>query len=350
VSDHYLKTRAVGYFNNLLTGSEADFQKLLRKYAICPPNKVANFDGVNVGTAKTGLTAPNRAFLQGVNLAQDIRLAQMDANHLVAYIDLRLGARQEAATVHNLEGGDRVYFDASYAQAATHVPVYFLPWDSLGASVRMTIPTMATNNPDPDIFFTAAINGCSIFFQGTEQNPTIYHCGGTTGYQKSEIAEAIGFWQDVVDEFIDQDATAGRPNLGALNARSVDKAQYVATPGVKSKSDVKMAGGKIKSYTTKTALSYQRLLKAKHGLTSITIEEVGPWACVLGRRDAHGDWKFFLQENATITYHKVTRSLPNLFKGTKSPSVRIARPLQWRQIFPSDQKHHSVQAPIPKIQ
>lgn len=349
MSDHYIKPRAVGYYNNLLTGNLADFEKLLKKYAICPPNKVDAFDGINVGTVPTGPLAP-RAFLQGVNRVADVRLAQIDAAHLVAHIDLRLGARQEAATVHNLEGGDRIYFDASYAAAATHVPVYYLPWDSSGASIRMTIPVMGTNNPDPSIFFTAAINGCSIFFQGTQQNPTIYHCGGTTDYAKSQITEAIGFWQDVVDEYIGDDVTQGRANLGALHANSVDKAQYVTTPGVKSKADVTGAGGaKIKSYTTKTALSYQHLLKAKHGLTKITIEEVSPWACVLGRRDAAGDWSFYLQENASVRYHQVTRSLPNLFNGQKSASHSVARPLRWRQIFPGTQKHHSVQKPLPKI-
>jgi hypothetical protein len=343
--DRYTKARPPGYHNALLTGTYDEFKKLLTRYAICPPNDIGGYRGDNLSTIRTQGNAPqNSPRLAGTTRSEDIRMGQVQGAKLVAYIDLRLTPRGGYAVTGN-EGGDRIYFDADYNAQGGYVPVYFLPWDSDGAAVRLTIPAPGVNNPDPDIFFTAAINGCSIFFQGTRQNPTIYHCGGGTGFAKAQITEAEEFWQEVVDDFVGQDAAAGRANLGNVAARSVGKSEYVATPGYKSKPDV----GAIQSFTTPRALKYQKQLKRKHGITKLTIEEVSPWGSVLGRRDNNGDWTFFLQENATIIYHQVDRSLPNLFKGVKTPAQYVARPLKWKEIFPNGPGHHTMKAAVPKI-
>lgn len=344
--DRYTKARpSQSYYNDLLTGTYDQFKKLLSRYAICPPNDIGGYRGDDLSVTHTMGNAPlNSPRMANTTRTDDIRMAQVQGAKLVAYIRLKLMPRGGYLTTGN-EGGDRIHFDASYNPVPGSVPVYFLPWDSDGAAVRLTIPAFGVNNPDPDIFFTAAINGCSIFFQGTRQNPTIYHCGGGTGYGKAQITEAEEFWQEVVADFVGQDATAGRANLGAVAGRSVGKSEYVATPGYKSKPDI----GTIQSFTTKRALKYQNQLKRKHGLSKITIEEVSPWACVLGRRDNNGDWTFYLQENATVIYHQVDRSLPNLFKGVKTQAQYVARPLKWKEIFPNGPGHHTLKAGIPKI-
>jgi len=342
---HYTKARVAGYYNGLLTGTDAEFMKLIKKYSICPPSEVGGYRGDDIGTiALKGHATAGRNRLANTIRGEAIRTAQVQGNKLVAYIELCLKQRGGLAST-GPEGGDLISFNSTYTNPPppNHIPVYFLPWDITGASVRMTIPPQGTNNPDPDIFFTAAINGCSIFFQGTPASPTIYHCGAsTTGYAKDQLTETA--------EFLDYDTGQNR-NLGALSARSVNKTEYVATPGIKSRPDQVNAitGTVMQSFTTKRAKSYQNDLKAKHGLGKLTIEEISPWACVLGRRDAAGDWTFYLQENATIIYHQITRSLPNLFKGAKSQTQAVARPLKFKEIFPAGAGHVTVRSGLPKI-
>ena len=341
---HYTKNRPTGYYNDLLTGTEADFLKLVKKYSICPPNNVAGYKGKDAGTIAAGPLSghawkspdPERDALT------PIRCARMQAKKLVAYIDLKLAPRGSATN----EGGDAIIFDSTYDSTLGQVPIYFLPWDSDGASIRMTIPakgTRAQGDPDPDIFFTAAINGCSIFFQGDRRSPTIYHCGGTTGFAKTQIAETVAFWEGVMDVYKQQGLA-----LGAVAAGSVNKTHYVTDPATHKTEYNAFTNSTIDSFTTDRAKKYKAELKRKYALGKLTISESNPWGCVLGRRNAQGEWTFYMQENTTIVYSEVKRSLPNLFKG-KETTARVSRPMMTWEVFPIGPGHLSVNPGIPKI-
>ncbi len=342
---YFTKARNADYYNNLLEGSEADFLKLIKKYCLCPPSQISNYRGKDVGDVDVASDNSATPLLQNSKRSTNVRLAKIPKSHKVAYIDLRLEARHAVGGGTRMEGGDHIYFDCDYAQQANYVPVYYLPWDDSGASIRLTIPRMGSNNPDPRVFFTAAINGCSIFFQGTQDNPTVYHCGGSTGYG-SDVQKATDFWEEVMTEFLASDQKAGA--MGPLGNRNVNKQEYITTPNVKAK-QVGPTGIASKELTTNRAKSYQGDLVTKHRAGKLTVRQVSPWACVLGRRNDAGDWTFYLQENATIQYHEVKRELPNLFKPTISPTYSVARPLLVREIFPQGSKHTTVRAGLPSI-
>ena len=266
----------------------------------------------------------------------------MQAKKLVAYIDLKLEAR---GTVSN-EGGDAISFDSTYDANLGEVPVYFLPWDSDGASIRMTIPAKGTRGqgePDPDIFFTAAINGCSIFFQGDRLSPTIYHCGGTTGFAKTQIDETVAFWEGVMGVFQQQGVA-----LGAVANGSVNKKHYVTDPATHYTEHNAIANIDIDYFTTVRAKKYKAELERKYALGKLTVMESNPWACVLGRRNDQGEWTFYMQENTTIVYSEVKRSLPNLFAGKKQ-TARVSRPMVTWEVFPIGKGYLSVNPGIPKI-
>jgi hypothetical protein len=97
----------------------------------------------------------------------------------IAYVELLRCRKIQQKTGRNAqnlnEGGNTIVVDAESAPALGRVPV-FLPWET-GACVRTTIPDVATlaGQTDSHLFFTAAISGCSIFFQGTARNPAIFH-------------------------------------------------------------------------------------------------------------------------------------------------------------------------------
>lgn len=334
--DHYTKARAAGYYNGLLSGNIQGFEKLLRKYSIYPGDQVPGTQVTRLGDIATGATSTNARLAAGTSTG--IQMAEVGNMQKVAYADLGLDPRQQP-----LGGspGDRVSLTCSYQNAAGTVPVYYLPWDNQ-KSIRLTIPQMVPGDGTPDIFFTAAISGCSVIFQGTSQSPTIYHCGGDTGFGNNYGGSAR-FWRAVVDEFIADDAANNRPNLGQRRNESVDKRDYVKQVGVMDTSTI--GGVTTTGGSTQRAVNYKNTLVAQH--PDMVIEDVAPWGCVLGRRDVNGDWTFYLQKNATVIYHAVKKRF--LRKNKHSTSYNVSRPLVVREVFPRGAHHACIQAPLPRI-
>jgi hypothetical protein len=265
--DVYRTKHPANYFDHMLVKSEDSAIELMKTYAVHPPDD-ADQDRGNL-TQELG----------GYRRA-DIRVTDM--TRPVASLHLSRAQRGQRIITGN-EGGDTLTGVASYRVGAPGVPVYWLPWDSGGAVISLTIPRMGTRamgEPDPDRFFTAAINGCSIFFRGTPDNPTVYHCGGDTEVSGAH-ASAL-FWHNLMI------------NLHGGVGGEVNKEDYITTEGVKG-------GPRGTITTTQAAKDYEAWLKASYS-KQLEIEDVRPWGCVMGIRGADGNWRFFLQENATVSY------------------------------------------------
>jgi hypothetical protein len=339
--DHYVDplTQTANYFNNLLI---TDPLELMRKYSVCPPLGVTGHTVKEVGQIMMGGNL-NQAFnpvtqprMRATTRTDNIRLARVDRAHRIAYLNLKKVDRA-GIEVTGKEGADRISFETSVAHQAGWVPVYYLPWGD-GKAIRLTIPTHDPLNPGPDRFFTAALSGCSIFFQGTPQNPTIYHCGGDSG-QGVNAQHGAEFWQEVMQRFIAADTARGK-NKGALFAQDVNKTQYVKTPGVGTGT---LAPGEGTS--THAAMAFQHWLEADNR-DNLVLEEVNPWACVMGIRDG-ADWAFYLQQNATVIYHQFYKK--NLFSKKRPKQRTVARPLILSQVFPQGPCQHLVWYQIPRI-
>lgn len=338
---HYTKTRTADYYNQLLLGSEADFLKLVKRYSIHPKDD-AGSKGTDVASVKAGPDSA-RVGLQSQAGNFYVRLAEMAPVDKIAYVKLSLSPRG----ANTNEGGDTLEVDTSTVAKAGYDPVYYLPWDISGASIRMTIPAWNPHNNDPNVFMTAAINGCSIYFQGTRNNPTIYHSGGTTNFAKEQINETVAFWDALMAEFQDYDQQHNI-NLGALAPAKVNKTHYITDPNTQKTQTNAFTGTTMYSFSTQRALKYKALLKRQNALGKLTIREVCPWACVLGRRDANGDWTFYMQENASVVYSQVERTLPNLFAGKKVLRT-VSRPMMTWEVFPVGQGHYHSPAALPSI-
>lgn len=293
--------------------------KFMKKYAIAPPSNVEGNKGNNVATLDTTGFVPTVA--AGAQPAS-IRYAGMSAGHKVAYVkfykDKQMGGRSGAEQ----EGIDALRFDSSYDETTDWTPVYFLPWDESGAIVRLHIPTKGTLDPDPDIFFTAAINGCSVFIQGNPDNPTVYHAGGDTG--QTDLNEGARFWRHALRNHIANSAAA---TARGTIAAEVNKTDYVKTPG------------SIGNSTTLRAQEYEDRLKVKlnkAGKFSVTM--VNPWGCVMGIRTGN-NWAFYLQENATVITSVVTK--------TGATTQYFARPMHIRQVYPGGGAVASMKMKVP---
>jgi hypothetical protein len=218
--------------------------------------------------------------------------------------------------------------------ATTGVPVYFLPWDERGAAVCLTIPNASTALPEdqhPSIFFTAVLSGCMIAFKGTQQNPTIYHCGTAGG----EVGTATGgansnkFFKDLLAQ-----ANVDGISPGAV-AGKIKSTDYMVTNLGTGRTDI--------------APNVERDLKQRYG-TRI-VKYVSAWGVCFGKRTGT-DWKFYHQVNASIFYTQletvirqkqvskkgflgVTKTRTEDYPAFKESDVmRVAKPIEIVRVFP----------------
>ena len=277
--------------------------------SICPPDNIAGYKGKSATTLDT-------SGYKGVGPDPErpvgsVRYARVMKSKKVGYIEMFNDMRPGGARAEdrNDEGKGVIRMTAGYTQMGDAEPVYFLPWDESGAIVKLTIPRKGELATDPDIFFTAAINGCSVFVQGSANAPTVYHAGGNTGRQDHN--DAARFWRMALRNHIRTSETAqGRGQVAA----EINKTHYVKTPGT------------VGNSTTPVAQQYEdelkRLLKKNK---SVKITMVNPWGCVFGVRTGN-DWAFYLQENGTVVCNYVTDSTVR--------TISYAKPMRLTKIFP----------------
>jgi hypothetical protein len=200
-------------------------------------------------------------------------------------------------------------------------PIYYLPWSS-DQVLRLSLPQKGQGPhgvPDPDVFFTAAINGCSVFIEENghgRRAPTIYH-GGTENNLGTNSGK---YWRDLFIEW-----TANTDAKGAKSYSEVKSSQYVSA--------ISKTGQAQHDKQTGTSLDYRTWLQGKQ--KDLDVQVVQPWGCVFGLRDPNGDWTFYLQKNATVTYYTFNRSFPVVGARKQSGTIKTANiPMQLTQIFP----------------
>lgn len=321
--DPYMTDRPSAYYDNLLVNSDATARYLMKTYSVHPPDDA---DGEKGNLVRN---------VEGVRDSGAIKISKM-FNKKVAYLHLNKRARGHASVTGN-EGGDTLYGSASY-NPNSGVPVYWLPWDAGGAIISINLPKKGTggrDQPDPDRFFTAAINGCSVFIVGQPDNPTVYHCGGDTGV--NGIAGSAKFWRDMMTR------------MGGSKARGVDKEDYIKTEGVRDGQGYA---------TTQAAKDYQTWLDSEYS-GRLEIKDVMPWGCVMGIRDNAGLWKFYLQENATVAYYTLKKKgifsnskvhVKEKINDVKVDKVRaVSRPICFREIYPDQSQGVRIGQPVPTI-
>lgn len=222
-----------------------------------------------------------------------------------------------------------------------HVPVWFLPWESRHL-VEMTIPPRQNDDDDdpddPKIFFTAGINGCSVFVRGDPASPTVTH-GGISQGQTPYGNNPSEFWRDLLY------ANLAGNNIYSGKTWEVNNTDYINQTGV--------SGGAQTAHTDR----YLQWLKTLPS-GPLTVSHVVPWGCVFGVRYGRL-WSFYLQENAVVYTYKIvaeyakeqvtdTKKVFGIFNKnvTQEVSIRklvkvestVNRPVILRDFFPGNGK------------
>lgn len=167
--------------------------------------------------------------------------------------------------------------------------IYYLPWKSRRV-VHMTLGRKS------DVFFTAALSGCSVLAKGPPDSPTVYHAGiegsidakvmdlvqdaqkGSYGLiQAARKKDAPEFWKTLLFEL---GAAGPDEPLGEIN-----KTHYMTARGAHTKRSERFMG------------QFDRM----HSDLGLEVTHASPFGCVFGFRGRRG-WELYLQENVVIRY------------------------------------------------
>jgi hypothetical protein len=253
------------------------------KRAICPP------DGIVVG-AKVSDSLLGAAATVGKRQTIDGTLDK------VAFMRFIAGSGKESRGALTFEVRSPAQLKKT-AERAGWVPIYWLPWLSANI-VEMTMDTgtdrakLARPSDDntidpidePKVFFTAAINGCSVFVTpGTDGGLTVKHAG-FTGSLKQQFANDRQNWKMMGGNSAD----AWRYLTGA-------NALQAGTYGEVNSNDYIKAGAARRADKLKQKLNKNR---------QFHFTQVSPQGCVFGLKNTTNQWEFFLQKNMLIAYQK----------------------------------------------
>ncbi|HET7232070.1 MAG TPA: hypothetical protein VFJ16_18835 [Longimicrobium sp.] len=163
--------------------------------------------------------------LKVLDLGNDRDLNQVQGTNKVRYCEIRRPAGMmvtgDFADAYDADLDLYLMQITNVPASATSFPVYYLPW-GLDATTRIKLKP-SPNHPtrdargriiDPDVFVTPAVQGCSIFIDGTAEEPVVYHINATsTGGEVLNAptrAQALQRAQAKIDDMRDRHATAQR--------------------------------------------------------------------------------------------------------------------------------------------
>ena len=216
------------------------------------------------------------------------------------------------------------------------LPCYYLPWIANGVARTTLRPRSATtrdgvaknivrltanplyrvdqNNPlsavldpnDPDIFFTSAVNGCTVTVRGTREEPTVYHANAKdlkVEGEKSPLNAALhgggdAFAQQVIDgkrdwmvgkinrlEQVDQKQQRGAGLQTPAQRRLLGQDQY----------QMLVAGGEVSARDRQNAEAAKRNIVATEGGKKKDLRLASSQGTVFGLR-TNGHWTFYFQK------------------------------------------------------
>lgn len=227
----------------------------------------------------------------------------------IAFIKLRANAKNEiGAMTFSLK---RPRDLPTVASRAGWTPIWWLPWQS-GHIVKIKIRSAATDRQidcgpgvdpvdNPSVFFTAAINGCSVFAVGDNAAPSLYH-GGINGSMSERRAGELT-------------EDAWRRLLGRVgttkNVQGIGKTDYISELNPTRRDDDDRT-----RFSTTAARQFEQQLLANGQLTNVAVD---PWGMVFGLRDIGHDWSMTLVRNAVVRYRRVhVTSKKRLFGAPKT--------------------------------
>lgn len=248
---------------------------------------------------------------QGQKRQIDGQVTMSQAEHKIAYANLLPGGGDSYA-LHCYNTNQ-----LTQAQKQDLLPIWYLPWweDRVTKMRILKANQMPGDLPNPSLFFTSALTGCSIFVKGPADSPTAYHAGFDSNRDYAanpkQDPNSIRHWQILFDRY-----SPNTPGRGEAN-----KGMYLAD--FDNNPDLQV---------------YLNYLKTSaHG--NMEIRSLIGEGNVFGVRDNTCNWTFYLQEVVTVQYRTFTVRRKMLGLGAKETIYSAVksqrRPMCLREIFPN---------------
>jgi len=300
------------------TGTDAQLRQLLCETPVSPPH--GQVRDVTVRKSVPALAkgvAPPGAFGKAKISGVLQRIVFIKFRPVTTNID-----GQEGALTFDVKTAGELTTNAS---RNGWIACWFLPWKS-GLLVKMDIepdsgpinsgdPAIAAL-PNPRLFYTAAINGCSVFAYGTATGPTVVHAGFETNFADKGKVDQLGGNSAAMWKSLLEGVTASpdgltltvkppsKPNLGEVN-----RYDYIRT---------RTADGSDPLGTADAAQLEQYLKTNRTDV--LKVKEVNPWGSVFGLRTGNS-WQMTLQRNVSIQYRTIRQTSGFLGLGKKDVDI-----------------------------
>jgi hypothetical protein len=291
----YADQSTIDNANNILaTGSIAQIKTLLNSNPVLPPS-----GGINFQTVK-----PDAKKFEDVVKLDYSKLKIGAASDSIAFIKFLANMKNEIGAITFVVKTPSEL--PSTDSRKGWIAIWWLPWQQKHI-VKIKILSNATNptincgkgiDPvaNPHLFFTAAINGCSVFAVGDARNPSMYHGGSDgpmTARTDTELTEAA--WRRLLGR-----ATSTK------NIKGIGKTDYISEMKPQSQwADPNQAHDKTDrtAFETTASRGFEAELQRRGGLS---VSLVQPWGMVFGVRDAANNWEMTLVKNVMLKYRKLS--------------------------------------------
>jgi hypothetical protein len=205
--------------------------------------------------------------------------------------------------------------------------IYYLPWakdqclrtvlrktrdQSLRGTKTAIVQNPANNaaNPaqdtnDPDIFFTAGVNGCMVVVEGTREEPIVYHANAIS-HAGSPMEAAISAKDaNMAQSRIDQKVNLMGTRLGAMSTAAPKNPKGVVQTAAARKGTIQSdymilaAGGELGAGEERQWSSIQSNIARTIGIQRQSNKRVrvqSSLGTVFGHRNNQGKWTFYFQK------------------------------------------------------
>jgi hypothetical protein len=204
-------------------------------------------------------------------------------------------------------------------------PIFYLPWCA-GADYRMTLkqPTTFANGEPVRIFITSAVNGCSVFVEGTPQQPTVYHSnrsGGGAPPIGGNLLVNGAYWQP--KKVAMEGAFLAAKSPKAIQTRGPGAPPLPSPTAVHAMDYMDVTGAQAPNRTRADDLEAVRLSPLDRTSVRFVTSHYLPFGTVFGWMQ-NTTWRFFFQKRAchAFEYEVTSRA------GVRSP-VWVTRQFAW---------------------
>jgi hypothetical protein len=253
--------------------------------------------------------AVNQGQMKTLALSDGSQFTQVQGENKVAWCNIQRARDIPGPIPPDISGNYREDDDlyvmrVTYQKSGTAFPVYYLPW-ATNSMFRIKLKP-SPNHPtqtgiifkdtvEPDVFITAALQGCSIIVSGDPQQPVVYHLNaqGINGPH----GETLGSATDIE---ILAAANAKRLHmLGRYNLARTDQPKEGRSAfGMRPPQTFTSTASHLTDYMPDNLGSLQTALAVRY--LQGAAGQVEQYGTVFGIRKADGNWRFYRQTRTRV--------------------------------------------------